>query len=145
MLFRSEQMDVWFDELSLEYKLSNIAQARKFAEHLDKIGCFYTDQPVDLEMVDAFTEKELVLIGEEEHRRWEDEKKSMYWMPTGAMSELCRDKYIREQTRMHNDFDTNFFLLDDEAKAKDMKPMNTMVEKLKEYDGLRIYRYIRRS
>ena len=141
----SEQMDVWFDELSLEYKLSNIAQARKFAEHLDKIGCFYTDQPVDLEMVDAFTEKELVLIGEEEHRRWEDEKKSMYWMPTGSMSELCRDKYIREQTRMHNDFDTNFFLLDDEAKAKDMKPMNTMVEKLKEYDGLRIYRYIRRS
>ena len=66
-------------------------------------------------------------------------------MPTGSMSELCRDKYIREQTRMHNDFDTDFFQLDDEAKAKDMKPMNTMVEKLKEYDGLRIYRYIRRS
>ena len=40
-----------FEELSLEYQISNINQAKNFALYLDALGCFYTDRPVDYEMV----------------------------------------------------------------------------------------------
>lgn len=134
-----EQMQDSFNSLSLEYKLSNVLQAKKFGEYLDMLGYFYTDRPVAYDMVTNFTDSELVKLGEQEHKRWEDEKNSMSWMPTGAMADKCKDKVVREQTRMHNDFEKAFDTLDDETKAKDMKPLNTMMIKLKEYDGLRIY------
>jgi hypothetical protein len=134
-----EQMQNSFNLLSLEYKLSNVLQAKKFAEYLNVLGYFYTDRPVAYDMVMHFTDAELIKLGEQEHKRWEEEKKSMSWMPTGAMADKCKDKVVREQTRMHNDFEKAFDTLDEETKAKDMKPLNTMIIKLKEYDGLRIY------
>ncbi len=136
----SEEMQNSFNSLSLEYKLSNVLQAKKFAEHIDLLGYFYTDRPVAYDMVTEFTDAELIQLGEKEHDRWEDEKNSMCWLPSGAMTDACRaDKVVREQTRMHYDFETVFHDLDDETKAKDMKPLNTMMIKLREYDGLRIY------
>ena len=79
-----------FDALSLEYKLSNIGQAKYFAYALDKIGCFYTDRPVAYEMVTSFTEEELLRLGEYEHKRWEKEKQDMYWMPGGYMTDQLK-------------------------------------------------------
>ena len=66
-----------FDMLSLEYKLSNIGQAKYFAEALDEIGCFYTDRPVAYEMVTSFSDIELKRLGAFEHKRWENEKQSI--------------------------------------------------------------------
>ncbi len=136
-----EVMRAKFEEMSLEYMISNVLQAKKFAEHLDEFGYFYTDRPVAYDMVDSFSDKELIVLGKKEHQRWEKEKNTMCWIPAGQMEKECReDKSVREQTRMHYDFGMEFEKLDTETQAKDMKPLNTMMKKLKEYDGLRIYK-----
>ena len=135
-----EKMTDNFAKLSLEYKLSNIAQVKEFAAHLNEIGCFYTDRPVDFDLVEDFTSEDLIKLGKREHERWEKEKRSMFWMAPGQMTELCKsDKTVREQTRMHYDLDMKFEELSLEEQLKDMDPLNTMVQKLKEFDGVRIY------
>lgn len=68
-----------FEELFLEYKLSNILQAKAFAKYLDAIGCFYTDRPVAYEKLEKFSEANMDLIGPMEHDRWLAEKRSMGW------------------------------------------------------------------
>lgn len=135
-----EKMIESFSKLSLEYKLSNIAQVKEFAAHLNDIGCFYTDRPVDFALVESFADKDLVKLGIREHARWENEKRNMSWMPSGKLTELCKkDKTVREQTRMHFDLDVKFEELPQEEQIKDMKPLNTMIQKLNEFDGVRVY------
>lgn len=130
-----------FSRLSLEYKLSNVLQAKKFSDHLDSLGCFFTDRLVAYEMINSFSDSQLITLGEREHKRWEDEKRMMCWKsPVEGMEERCKEKTVREQTRMHYDLNVDFSNLPDGEKIKDMRPLNTMMEKLKEYDGLRIYR-----
>lgn len=132
-----------FDALSLEYKLSNIGQAKYFAYALDKIGCFYTDRPVAYEMVTSFTEEELLCLGAYEHKRWEKEKQDMCWMPGGNMTDQLKanKNELREQARMHYDLNVDFASLSEEEKSKDLSPLNVMMSKLLEFDGIRIYRY----
>ncbi len=132
-----------FDMLSLEYKLSNIGQAKNFAIALDEIGCFYTDRPVAYEMVTQFTAAELLYLGENEHKRWETEKHEMCWIAGGSMeSKLKENKNeLREQARMHYDLNVKFDNLSKQEKLKDINHINIMMEKLLEFDGIRIYRY----
>ena len=132
-----------FDALSLEYKLSNIGQAKFFATALDKIGCFYTDRPVAYEMVTSFTDEELLRLGEYEHKRWEKEKQEMCWLPGGNMTAQLKENKneLRELARMHYDLSVNFADLSDEEKTKDTTPLNVMMNKLMEFDGIRVYRY----
>lgn len=136
-----EAMMESFEQLSLEYKLSNILQAKEFEEHLDSIGYFYTDKAVAYPMVNEFSDFELVTLGVREHLRWENEKYNMCWIPAGEVREIVQDKTLREQTRMHYDLDIKFIDLSKEEQIKDMKPLNTMLQKLKEFDGLRIYKF----
>ena len=132
-----------FDMLSLEYKLSNIGQAKFFARALDEIGCFYTDRPVAYEMVTSFSDTELKCLGAFEHKRWENEKQSMCWMSGKNMTRELKENgnELREQARMHYDLDVQFADLNDEEKAKDTNHLNVMMEKLLAFDGIRIYRY----
>ncbi len=132
-----------FDMLSLEYKLSNIGQAKYFAEALDEIGCFYTDRPVAYEMVTSFSDIELKRLGAFEHKRWENEKQSMCWIAGSNMtSELKKNgNELREQARMHYDLGVEFTDLNDEEKSKDTNHLNVMMDKLLAFDGIRIYRY----
>lgn len=135
-----DKMTENFAKLSLEYKLSNIAQAKEFAAHLNDIGYFYTDRPVDFDLVENFTGADLIKLGSREHERWENEKRGMFWMAPGELTELCKaDKTVREQTRMHYDLDVKFEDLSEEEQLKDMNPLNTMMQKLKEFDGVRVY------
>lgn len=69
-----------FKGLSLEYKLYNINQAKAFAGHMAKIGCFYTDKPVDFELVEGFSAEDLVKIGVLEHQRWLQDHYAMGWI-----------------------------------------------------------------
>ena len=132
-----------FDNLSLEYKLSNIGKAKFFAVILDEIGCFYTDRPVAYEMITGFSEEELMLLGEYEHKRWEREKQEMCWLPGGKMEEKLKENknQLRELSRMHYDLDIKFDDLSYEEKSKDFSHLNIMMEKLLEFDGIRVYRY----
>ena len=76
---KTEQLEEEFNGMSLEYKLSNIHQARSFDAYLNKIGCFYTDKPVDFDMLRKFSQEELDTIAPMEHERWVREHISMAW------------------------------------------------------------------
>lgn len=139
-----------FKNLSLEYKLSNINQAKAFAEYMNEIGCFYTDKDVDHDLLEGFTEEEAVRIGVLEHRRWLQEHYDMGW------SYGQPDKAVREQVRLHwdmipgldftggeisqEDARKNYHRLDKEEQDKDIEPMECMLAMLKIFDGVRIYR-----
>lgn len=146
---KSEELQRRFGALSLEYKLSNINQAKAFAKYLNEIGCFYTDKFVDFEMVTDFTDEELLKIGISEHKRWLQEHYDMGWV-FGAPA-----KDEREFKRQHKDlienFDgqycvtdelarINYERLDKEEQDKDTEPMECMLAMLMMFDGLRIYR-----
>lgn len=139
-----------FKKLSLEYKLSNINQAKSFAEYMNEIGCFYTDKDVDHELLESFTEEEAVKIGILEHRRWLQEHYDMGWTYGQP------DKQVRETVRQHWDMipdfaaedgvvsleeaKKNYYRLDKEEQDKDIEPMECMLAMLRVFDGVRIYR-----
>lgn len=139
-----------FKNLSLEYKMSNINQAKAFARYMDEIGCFYTDKQVDFEMVEHFTDEELLKIGMLEHQRWLQEHYDMGWeYGTPAKSER---ELVRQHKDMIPDFDSkdgkvslkqaqeNYARLGKSEQDKDTEPMECMLAMLKMFDGLRIYR-----
>ena len=152
--FLSERMKGFeddFDKLSLEYKLSNINQAKNFDKYLNAIGAFYTDRPVDFPELKAFTEEECLIIGPMEHERWLQEHLDMGWgygKLKGAEREqkrlhgdmidevmLIDGKLIPEAARLH------YIMLDKEEQDKDIAPMNAMLALLGMFDGVRVYRY----
>ena len=137
-----------FKKLSLEYKLSNINQAKGFAKYLNLIGCFYSDKPVDFELVDEFTDEELVKMGKSEHQRWLQEHYDMGW--TYGKPEKDKRDFERKHWDMIPDFsgfdvsdeaaEQNYIRLDKAEQDKDTDPMECMLALLKMFDGLRIYR-----
>ena len=145
-----EECAASFKALSLEYKLSNINQAKAFAEYMNEIGCFYTDKDVDHELLEGFTEEEAVRIGILEHRRWLQEHYDMGWFYGEP------DKQEREMVRLHKDMipgvnsgsitvsreeaEKNYRRLDKEEQDKDIEPMECMLAMLRVFDGVRIYR-----
>ena len=139
-----------FKSLSLEYKLSNINQAKAFARYMNEIGCFYTDKSVDFELVEKFSEDELVRIGALEHQRWLQEHYDMGWV-FGTPDNKDRD-FLRQHKDMVPELDKNetvitaetakqnYDRLDKSVQDKDTDPMECMLAMLKMFDGLRIYR-----
>lgn len=128
-------MALSFDQLSLEFKLSNIAQAKGFARHLEELGCFYTDRAVDYPVLTDFAAGELETLARLEHQRWQEEKEEMGWQyGTGY-----QDRRERALTRRHKDM-VDFSRLTPEDIAKDAQPMRYMIRLLNLFEGLRIYR-----
>jgi len=150
LLSRETEFQNMFEGLSLEYKLSNINQAKAFDEYLDEIGAFYTDRAVDYDELTAFTEEECRIIGPLEHERWLREHLEMGW----KHGNLSGDE--RERQRRHRDMIDDSFLhngkllpeaarlhykmLDKQEQDKDVQPMNAMLSLLNIYDGVRLYR-----
>ena len=155
-----------FEELSLEYKLSNINQAKSFGKYLNAIGCFYTDRPVSYRMLDRFTEEQTRVFAPMEHKRWVLEHQWMGWKEgdyyereevlkkagIDTSNETRRKegvRLLREQLRIHKlamdgniadgDIQKHYDSLSDADKGKDWKPFNSMLKLIKKYDGLRIY------
>lgn len=147
---RLESLAESFGNLSLEYKLSNINQAKAFAKYMNEIGCFYTDKAVDFEQVEEFDFGELETIGELEHWRWLQEHYNMGWV-YGEPKKEEREK-LRQHKDMIPDFAEGQFEVPFEAakanyknlhkteKEKDKDPMECMLAMLKMFDGIRIYR-----
>lgn len=148
---RIQELQKGFGALSLEYKLSNINQAKAFAKHMSAIDCFYTDKTVDFDMVDCFTKEEIAKIGPMEHMRWLQEHADMGWI-YGTPQKAERD-FERQHADMIPDYDyenqpdiseeaakKNYDRLDKAEQDKDTDPMECMLTMLKLFDGLRIYR-----
>ena len=149
------EMEERFDAQSLEYQLSGINRAKSFARYLNALGCFYTDRPVDYDMVPAFTPADLAVIAPMEHERWVREHQAMGWhygtaYETAPLEAPETRKELREQLRIHRlamegELDeerirAHYFSLPEEDQDKDWKPLNSMLTNLKKYDGLRIYK-----
>ena len=157
-----EEMEKKFEQLSLEYQLSVINRAKHFSRYLDAVDCFYTDKPVDYEMVTEFTLPQAAVFAPLEHERWIREHASMGWMPgdeyetlplpptDSAEAEKTARRALREQLRRHKlamdpdvseeEIREHFFALPLSEQEKDWKPFNSMLGLLKKFDGLRIYR-----
>ena len=145
-----EQFVQSFKGLSLEYKLSNINQAKAFAGYLNEIGCFYTDKEVDFEQVENFSEEELLKIGILEHQRWLQEHYDMGW--TYGTPEKQERDFVRQHKDMipgmsktevevtMKEAKENYERLEKAEQDKDTEPMECMLAMLKMFDGLRIYR-----
>lgn len=160
----TEQLEEEFESCSLEYQLSNINQARSFAKYLNALGYFYTDKPVDYDMLPEITAEQAELIGPMEHERWIREKAAMGWhygadyrfiplekvpFAEGKDEKTVRTM-LREQFRMHElaldgapsseEIREHYFGLVKSEQEKDYRPFNSMLKLIKKYDGLRIYR-----
>ena len=157
-----EEMEKKFEQLSLEYQLSVINRAKHFSRYLDAVDCFYTDKPVDYEMVTEFTLSQAAVFAPLEHERWIREHAVMGWMPgdeyetlplppmDSAEAEKAARRALREQLRRHKlamdpdvseeEIREHFFALPLSEQEKDWKPFNSMLGLLKKFDGLRIYR-----
>lgn len=169
-----DQMYEAFKGMSLEYKLSNINQAKSFDKYLNEIKAFYTCRSVDFRMLENFTPEELVKIGPLEHKRWLQEHYEMGWeyISKKDLEQIVKDetgindtssdefkkafKIKRENLRKHWDMipdykysgdelpmetvKKNYNRIGQEEQDKDTKPMEHMIELLRKFDGLRIYR-----
>lgn len=157
-----EEMKEEFAKRSLEYKLSNILQAKEFAHHLDEIGCFYTDRAVDYESVESFGKKQLDIVAELEHMRWFREKESMGWryddvywdkqkvkevLEKNATSKEVSEEAVelecnrlRELSRTHRMMILDYDALSEEEYKKDTEPWNIMLKLTELEDGVRVYR-----
>ena len=149
-----EQLERDFDMMSLEYQLSNINQVKSFAKYLNAIGCFYTDRPVDFEMLRTFTEEQTAVFAPMEHARWVRAHRAMAWTAgnfyeTAVLDEGTNRYMLREQMRQHKlcingDFGEleiarHYLQLSEADQGKDWKPFNSMLKLIRKFDGLRIY------
>ncbi len=151
----AETLERDFDSMSLEYKLYNINQVKSFSKYLNAIGCFYTDRPVDFEMIRAFSSEQIATFAPMEHARWVRAHRAMGWT-AGNLYETAQvegdtNRYaLREQMRQHKlcmsgDFGEleiakHYLQLSEEDQGKDWKPFNTMLKLIRKFDGLRIYK-----
>ena len=152
-------MEKKFTSHSLEYQLSTLNRARHFARYLDAIHCFYTDKPVDYDMVGAFTPAHAAVFAPMEHERWVREHIAMGWRRGDEYEALTKDlpeaerkaarAALREQLRRHKltmdgdpteaEVADHYRGLDEVDQDKDWKPFNRMLQLLRKYDGTRIY------
>ncbi|MBR5258100.1 MAG: hypothetical protein IKV51_04065, partial [Clostridia bacterium] len=152
-----ETLEAEFDSMSLEYKLSNINQVKSFARYLNALGCFYTDRPVDYELLEKFTQAQIDVFAPMEHARWVRQHKAMGWTRGDEyLTEPCvkgdtdAQKALREQLRRHalcldswkNDEEiyAHYGELSPDVQGKDWKPFNSMLKLLKKFEGVRIYK-----
>lgn len=159
----TKELERQFESISLEYQLSTLNRAKNFSRYLDAIDCFYTDKPVDYEMVTEFTPQQAAVFAPLEHERWIREHQMMGWtygrdyeivpLPKNTEADSPEAKAfrkaLREQMRCHklamdgavttSDIRDHYLALSEEDQDKDWKPFNSMLLLLKKFDGLRIY------
>ena len=158
----TEELEAKFSSQSLEYQISGINRAKSFGRYLDALDCFYTDRPVDYEMLHAFTPEQMTVVAPLEHERWVLEHREMGWrygdsyerIPIDALTpgeEKRMRSALREQMRCHKlamdgkltakQIREHYFSLSEDDQGKDWRPFNSMLRLLKKFDGLRIYKY----
>jgi len=151
-----QHLDEAFGELSLEMKISNIEQAKSYAQKLELINCFYSDKDLDYPIVYDFGENrdeetlkkrdDAGFLCREEHVRWVREKLAMGWrygrsyITRNEDGTLFYDRKKRNELREHMDI-VPYEQLSEEERLKDVAVVRHMVEVLREQGNIRIYRY----
>lgn len=137
-----------FNDLSLEFKLSNIEQAKSYADKLELVNCFYSDKELDYPVVKGFISKNIVerakgerddlgFLAREEHLRWVREKLAAGWKY--GTDYTTTDE--RNSKKIHKGIIPYDYLSESE-KAKDELMIKNMIPFLYQYGhGVRIYSY----
>ena len=147
MSYRAEYGGPEFDKLSLEFKLSNIEQAKSYADKLELINCFYSDKELDYPVIKEFTRSaqnndgskrdDLGFLAREEHLRWVREKLAAGWRYGTDYS----SREERDEKKIHRSI-IPFDCLPESERAKDELMIANMVPFLYHYGhGVRIYSY----
>lgn len=137
-----------FDQLSLEYKLSNINQAKEFAKYLNMVGGLYSDRPLNLVPFERFSEDDMKRIGLQEHLRWLAEHEEMGWKYGEKRDNVKRlhpdfvpEQMMNGKTQIDVEIaKDNYIRLDKEEQAKDTEPFNLLIKLLPGFEGVRFYR-----
>ena len=134
-----------FEDLPLEFKISNIDQAKSYAPKLELINCFYSSKDLDYPVVTDFKAADYGTIGSdnlgflcrEEHVRWVREKLAMGWRYGTDYS----NSEERNRKKIHKDI-VPFEALTPEEQAKDELMINNIIPFLKKFGhNIRIYNY----
>ncbi len=155
-----EEMLEKFNACSLEYRLSTMGRTRHFAAYLNAIGCFYTDKPVDFDLVTRFSAGDAAIFAPMEHERWVREHQAMGWrygkdyetlpLDVPEKEEKAARAALREQLRCHklcmdgrpthDEIRAHYQRLPRAYQDLDWKPFNKLLELLKSMEGSHIYR-----
>ena len=128
--------------------------------YLNAIDCFYTDRPVDFDMLTGFTDEMIMAFAPMEHERWIKDHQIMGWtagddyetlpLPPDIKDNETERANLRERMRKHklmldigSDEETirkHYESLPPVEQEKDSLPFNTLLKLLKKYDGVRIYK-----
>lgn len=137
-----EYLQTAFGDLTLEYKFSNISNAKSYARKLEEIDCFYSDKDLGNELVAEITDEEAHFLAREEHVRWANEKLSMGWRYGTAYLREPDSKQARERSREHADI-VPFEMLSKNEQGKDLLMINDIIRLLKVCGhGVKIYRSV---
>jgi len=149
-----------FDSLSLEYRLFHIQRAKSFSRYLNRIRCFYTDKPVDFDIVTELSGEQLDILGPMDHERWLEGHADYGWI-SGDAYETCKldikeakaekamRRILREQSRTHKLMISgkiteaaarkHYRSLPESEQMKDTEPMNHMLRLIRMLDGVKVY------
>lgn len=136
-----------FDGLSLEFKLSNIEQAKSYSDKLELVNCFYSEKELDYPVVAGFVRRgenhnadvreDMSFLAREEHLRWVREKLAAGW----KYGTDYKTREERDAKKIHKDL-VPFDCLPKETQEKDELMIKNMVPFLYHYGhGVRIYSY----
>jgi hypothetical protein len=144
--YSSSYINEDFSNLSLEFKVSNIEQAKSYGEKLELINCFYSSKDLDYPIIEDFNrvaytgfKDNLEFLSREEHVRWVREKLSMGWKYGTDYD--SNNKAERDRKKIHKSI-IPYEKLSDEEKSKDRLMVNNIIKLLKKFDSnIRIYNY----
>lgn len=144
-----------FEELDLEFKLSNIEQAKSYSYKLELINCFYSDRELDYPVLKEFTsgtgeeelreqKDDLGFLAREEHLRWVREKLQAGWRYGTSYIDPengTEDRKKRNLLKEHRDI-VPYDVLSETERKKDELMIKNMIPLLYEQGNcIRIYRY----
>lgn len=140
----AESLNESFDKLPLEFKVSNIEQAKSYAGKLELIDCFYSGKDLDYPVIDDFSapsphgnvvDDNLGFLCREEHVRWVKEKLDMGWKYGTDYASTAE----RNAKKIHRDL-VPYEMLDEQERKKDRLMINNIIPLLKKFgNNIRIY------
>ncbi len=134
-----------FGDLSLEFKMSNINQAKSYAEKLELVNCFYSGKDLDYPVVNNLRDNNYGVEGSdnfgflcrEEHVRWVKEKLEMGW----RYGNDYKTNAERNSRKVHRCL-VPYEELDDEDRDKDAVMIENIIPLLRKFgNNTRIYSY----
>jgi hypothetical protein len=118
-----------WENLSVEFKLSNLNQARSYREKLALIKCEQALKDESKKVVSAFSDDEILKMAKQEHQRWMDEIIENGWVYNE----------IRDDKKKHHDCLVEWDKLSEEVQNWDKDPVRNMIEILDSV-GYGVYR-----